>query len=610
MFGARREATSPGVPGEPARPKATDLRKLGPILGFLYPYRLRALAALCALVVAAAATLSIGLALRRVIDHGFRTGNPAMLEHTLVVLAFVIVILTLATFARFYLVTWIGERVAADIRRAVYGHVIGLSPAFFETTRTGELLSRITNDTTLVSLVVGTSGSIALRNLLLFIGGTVMLAITNPKLTLLVGFVVPIVIVPLAVFGRRVRRLSRASQDRLGDVGAYVEESINAVRTVQAFGHESVDRDRFSGHVETAFRTAVDRTAARASLTALVIFLVFGSILGVLWVGANDMFAGRITPGELMSFILFAIIVAGSVGALSEVLGDVQRAAGASERLAELLATKSTVPLPRNPQKLPQPARGEIAFENVRFRYPAQPSLDALNDFSLSVAAGEHVALVGPSGAGKSTVFSLLLRFYDPQDGTVRIDGVDLRQADPQEARARIGLVPQEPVIFGANAWENIRYGRPDAGEAEIRAAAEAAHATEFLDRLPQGFATFLGEKGVRLSVGQRQRIAIARAILRDPAVLLLDEATSSLDSESERYVQDALARLMRGRTTLVIAHRLATVQGAHRIAVIEEGRLAAIGTHGELLRQGGIYARLAALQFGFDVVAGRPAPA
>jgi ATP-binding cassette subfamily B protein len=557
-----------------------------------------------ALVVAAATVLTFGAGLRWLVDQGFRGGNVALLDRALLFMLAVVVVLAAATFARSFLVSWIGERVAADIRRRVFDNVIELGPSFYEITPTGEVLSRLTTDTTLLQTIVGSSASMALRNLLLFVGGTVMMAVTSPKLTGLVALVVPLVVAPAIFFGRRVRRLSRLSQDRVGDVGAYVEETLNAVHTVQAFGHQAIDRERFAGRVEDAFRTATRRVGARSALSAVVILLVFGAIGVILWIGGHDMLAGRVTPGELSAFVFYAVVVAASVGVLSEFLGDLQRAAGAGERLMELMRVRPAIGTPADPEKLPHPPRGAIAFEAVNFSYPSRPDRPALADFSLEIAPGETVALVGPSGAGKTTVFQLLLRFYDPDAGIVRFDGVDLRRADPAEARARTGLVPQDPVIFAASAADNIRYGRPGASDDEVRAAADAAAASGFLDLLPQGADTFLGQKGVRLSGGQRQRIAIARAILRDPSVLLLDEATSALDAESERAVQQALERLMEGRTTLVIAHRLATVLKADRIVVMDAGRVVATGGHAQLMREEGLYARLAALQFDTDTAA------
>ena len=581
------------------------MRSLRALIPWLAPYRLRIAGAGVALIVAAGSVLVLGQGLRALIDEGFGAGDGALLDRALAGLFVVIALLAAATFGRFYLVAWVGERVVADMRRAVFERMLGLSAAFFESARVGEALSRLTTDTTLLQVVVGSSVSVALRNVLLFLGGTALLFVTSPRLAGLVFLIVPVVVLPIVFFGRRVRRLSRASQDRVADISAHGEETLNAIRTVQAFGHEPIDGRRFGARVDDALATALRRNMARGLLTAFVIVTVFSAVGVILWIGGHDVMDGRISPGELSAFVFYAVVVAGSVGAVSEVIGDLQRAAGATERLLELMRIDSEIAAPPEPVRLPDPPVGTVSFEEVRFHYPSRPDSAALDGVSFEIAAGERVALVGPSGAGKSTVFELLLRFYDPAAGRVRVDGVDLRQADPAELRARIGLVAQEPFVFSADAWENIRYGRPGATDDEVRAAAEAAAAAEFLDALPDGFDTFLGEKGVRLSGGQRQRIAIARALLRDPAILLLDEATSALDSESERLVQDALGRLMAGRTTLVIAHRLATVQAADRIVVLDRGRVDAIGSHAELVGTSALYARLAALQFGDTAPAG-----
>jgi ATP-binding cassette subfamily B protein len=583
----------------PKLPPVTALKVLARVGRFVRPYKKQVIYAGIALVFAAASVLAVGQGLKFVIDRGFAAGNAAELDRMLGAMMLVIVILALATYTRFYYVSWLGERVTADLRREVFDHLLALPPGYFEVMRTGEVISRLTNDTTMLETVIGSSASMAVRNVLLMVGGLVMLALTSAKLTFGVLIGVPLTIVPIILFGRRVRKLARASQDRVGDVGAYVDEALHEIRTVQAYGHEAEDRRQFGQRVENAFATARQRIRQRAFLVATVILLVFGAVGVILWIGGHDVLAGRISAGQLSAFVFYAVIVAGAVGAISEVVGDLQRAAGATERLFELLEVDSDIKAPANPVPLPVPARGTVAFRDVTFHYPSRPDTAALQDFSLDVAAGEKIALVGPSGAGKTTVFQLLLRFYDPDGGVVTIDGVDLKAADPAAVREHLAVVPQDPVIFATSVLENVRYGRPSATEAEVRAACDAAYATEFIERIPDGFASYLGERGVRLSGGQRQRIAIARAILADRPVLLLDEATSALDAESERVVQLALERLMTGRTVLIIAHRLATVRHADRIAVMERGRIIATGTHDELTQSNPLYARLAALQFG-----------
>ncbi len=593
--------------GEPGNDRAASrnfgvLARLG---AFLLPYRLQLVGASIALTLAAGAVLGLGTALRWLVDAGFASGDPTLLDHALWGLVGFVVLLAGATYSRSYLVTWLGERVTADLRKAVFARTLRLSPAFFETTRTGEVLSRLTADTTAVQTIVGSTASMALRNVLLMIGGATMMAITAPGLAAITLAAVPFVVAPIVIFGRRVRALSRESQDRLGDVGADIDETLNAVRTVQAFNRETEDGKRFDRRVEEAFAANARRARARSALIAMVMLLVFGAVGFVLWVGGHGAMRGEITVGQLSGFVFYAVVVASSIGAISEFMADLQRAAGASERLFELLDAVPDIRAPEVPAKFPLPARGAVAFENVTFRYPSAPDRTALDDLSFAVEPGETVAIVGPSGAGKTTVYQLLLRFYDPQGGAVRLDGVDLRRADPADARQRIGLVPQEPTIFAADVLENIRYGRADASDAEVRAAAKAAYVDEFVERLPQGWRTYLGERGVRLSGGQRQRIAIARALVRDPALLLLDEATSALDAESERYVQAALEAVGRSRTVLAIAHRLATVVRADRLIVLDRGRKIAEGPHARLVAQGGLYARLAALQF--DAPAAEP---
>ncbi|MFL2934846.1 MAG: ABC transporter transmembrane domain-containing protein [Thalassobaculaceae bacterium] len=580
-----------------------NISALKMVLPYIMPYKLQLAGASIALLFAAATVLAMGAGLRFLIDEGFAEGKPLLLDRAVIVLVVVVILLAGASYARFYLISWVGERVVADLRVAVFNHVIGLNLAFFETRSPGEILSRISTDTTLVQTVVGSSVSVALRNVLLFVGGMILLLITSPKLTGLVLLVIPFVIIPIIVLGRKVRTLSRYSQDRVADIGSHVEEILTGIRVVQAFSHEVLDKIKFSKRVESAFDTAVERVRKRALLTAVVIAFIFGAVAIVLWIGGRDVLAGRISGGELSAFVFYAIVVAGSTGALSEVVGELQRAAGAMDRLNELLLVASNIKVPSEPKEFPEKVSGAITLNRVNFHYPSRPEQLALNDFSLEIKPGETVALVGPSGAGKSTVFQLLLRFYDPVSGDIKLEGVSLDQTDPRAVRKQIGLVPQDGVIFSENVLENIRYGRPEATEAEIKLAAEAANAAGFIDKLPKGFNTNLGEKGVQLSGGQRQRLAIARAILRDPAVLLLDEATSALDAESERFVQRALDSIMVDRTTLIIAHRLATVLSADRIIVMEEGRAIASGGHDELLKSCPLYARLANLQFDVDTI-------
>ncbi len=592
-----RESLSRPVPASP--PGLRGLASLSVLWRFASRYKTRIAGFALALIVAAAGFLVIGQGLKIVIDRGFAQGDSRALNQALFFLLAVVAVMASATYVRFYLVSWLGERVIADIRREVFARILKLSPGWFEQARTGEVISRLTTDTALLEQIMGTSVSMALRNVFTGAGALVMLTVTSWKLTVLVLLTVPIVVGPIVIFGRRVRRLSRESQDRVADLGAHVDETLHEIRTVQAYVHEQEEERTFGRRIEDAFAAARQRIRVRAALIAAVILLVFAGVGIILWIGGHDVLAGRISAGELSAFVFYAAIVAGAAGAVSEVIGDLQRGAGAAERLLEILGTLPQVSAPPLPIPLPEPPVGRVTLERVTFFYPTRPATAALDDFSLDVNPGEKLALVGPSGAGKSTVFQLLLRFYDPTAGAVRLDGVDLRLADPAAVRSRIAIVPQEPAIFAASVAENVRYGRPEAGEQEVRAACDAAFAAEFIERLPDGYQTYLGERGVRLSGGQRQRLAIARAILSGRPVLLLDEATSALDSESERMVQMALERLMRGRTVLIIAHRLSTVKSADRIAVIDRGQLSGIGRHDELLRSNTMYTRLAELQFG-----------
>ncbi len=595
-------AAAPSAPRELKKGSLATLRGLTP---FLTPYKRQFAMAGIALVVAAGATLAIPAAFKQMIDLGFGNAGAGAksIQHVdavFLALFGLATILALATAARFYTVSWLGERVVADIRGAVYNHVVTQSPEFFETTQTGEVLSRITTDTTLIQSVVGTSISMALRNVLLFIGGLAMLFVTSVKLSSIIIGLLILTVLPIVMYGRRVRTLSRDSQDRVADASAMAGEILNAMPTVQAFTHEKLEAQRFGRSVEGAFQTAMRRIRARAVLTMLAIVLVFGAIVFVLWLGAHAVISGQMTGGDLGQFILYASIVAGAIGALSEVMGEAQRAAGATERLLELMSVKSKIQSPAKPLSLPPRAANGAALtlSDVVFSYPSRPETNSLDHVSLDIKPGETIAVVGPSGAGKTTLFQLFLRFYDPQSGSIKLDGVDITQLELHTLRGAIGIVPQDTVIFSANAMENIRYGRADASDAEVIAAARMAAAHEFIERLPQGYQSFLGERGVRLSGGQRQRIAIARALLKNPPLLLLDEATSALDAESERLVQKALEAAMVGRTTVIIAHRLATVQRADRIIVMEDGKIVETGTHSSLVALGGIYANLAALQF------------
>ncbi|SDY36079.1 ABC transporter transmembrane domain-containing protein [Citreimonas salinaria] len=579
------------------REKSRKLSSLRALWPFMRPYKGLMAAAITALVLTATVALVLPLAVRRVVDN-FNAAEGALLDRYFAAALGIAALLAIGTALRYALVTRLGERVVADIRKAVFDRVIGLSPAFYERIMTGEVLSRITTDTTLILSVVGASVSIALRNVLLFAGGLVLMLATSPKLTGLVLLIVPAVLVPIIVLGRRLRVLSRENQDWIAQSSGNASEALGAVQTVQAYTHEAATRGTFAHVTEQSFQSARTRITTRAAMTAIVIFLVFTGIVGVLWVGAWDVRAGELTAGTLIQFVIYSVMVAGAVAALSEIIGELQRAAGATERLIELLHATDAVRDPETPQTLPEPVRGEIVFDKVSFIYPARPDVPALDAVDLVVKPGETVALVGPSGAGKTTIVQLLQRFYDPQEGAITLDGVDLRAMARTDFRRHMALVPQDPMIFAASAADNIRFGRPGASIEDIEAAAQAAAAHEFIKALPDGYDTYLGERGVMLSGGQKQRIAIARAILRDAPVLLLDEATSALDAESERAVQQAVDRLAQGRTTIIVAHRLATVKKADRIVVMDQGRIVASGSHDRLVEQDGLYARLARLQF------------
>jgi ATP-binding cassette subfamily B protein len=583
---------------EPADKRKTNLRPLASLLPYVNRYRGRALAALGALVVAALTTLIVPIAVRRLIDFGFTARGVELIDSYFLVMIGVAALLALASASRYFLVTTLGERIVADLRGDVFAHLTSLSADFFDEAKTGEVISRLTADTTQIKAAVGSSVSVALRNFVLFVGASAMMVVTSPRLSAFVLGAIPIIVLPLYAFGRAVRRRSRSAQDTLADASAYAAELIGAVRVLQAFTNERLGIARFRAAVERAFDAARHSIRARSILTAFAIFLVSTSVVLVLWIGAQDVLAGHMTPGRLSQFILYAVLAAGALGSLSETGGEMAQASGAAERLFEILAIKPAIARPPHPAALPSPVRGEVAFEEVEFSYPTRPNVSALNHVSFQVRRGEKVAIVGPSGAGKSTIFHLLLRFYDPRAGRVMLDGVRLADLDPADLRSHIALVPQDSVMFATSVRDNIRFGRPEASDADVARAAELAHAADFIAALPQKLDTPVGERGVTLSGGQRQRIAIARAILRDAPLLLLDEATSSLDAESETQIAAALAVLMRTRTTLVIAHRLATVQSCDRILVLDAGRIVEEGTHQTLVARGGLYARLAKLQF------------
>jgi ATP-binding cassette subfamily B protein len=580
----------------PLRPKG-KIKSLRPLLRYLKPYKFQVAGAGFALLFASSAVLGMGAGLRYLVDNGLSKGNTDLLNQAFFILLGVTLLLAIASYARFYLVSWLGERVVADIRADIYRHLISMDIGYFETTRTGELLSRLTTDTTLLQTVIGGSISVAVRNTLLFFGGFLLLMITSARLTGYLSFMVPVVVIPIVILGKKVRTLGREAQEKIADISVHAEESLNSIRTIQSFTLENHENKQFSGHVENAMNAANSRIRMRAFLTALVICLVFGAIATVLWLGGHDVLTGTISGGQLSAFVFYSVVVAGAVGAISEVIADLQRAAGAGERLCELLAVSPNITSPQSVQQI-SIEEASIHFDNVTFFYPTRTERPAIENFSLDVGAGKTIALVGPSGAGKTTIFQLILRFYDPSSGHISLNGIDIKNISLERLRCAIGLVPQDPVIFSTSARDNIRLGNISATDDEIIEAARKASALEFLQKMPNGLDTYLGEKGVQLSGGQRQRIAIARAIIRDPKILLLDEATSALDSENEYHIQQALEQLMQGRTTFVIAHRLSTITKADQIILLNEGRIEAVGTHRELLQKNALYARLAELQF------------
>ncbi len=579
------------------RAKSKELKHLKLLFNFARPYWKTMILAIIALIGAAIGTLGIGRVIQLLIDRGFEEGSRGLSE--IIILAYLVVlIISVATFMRYYLVMWLGERVVSDLRASIYKKVIALSPSYFEINKTTEVLSRISIDTTLIQSIVGAGASIALRNLMLLIGGLIMLNITSFKLSLLIMISVPLIILPLIIFGKRVRSLSRETQAAIANVNSVADETLKEIRTVQSYVREDIEFSRFVGRVNSSFSKAKKQIMARGLLTFAVIAVAFGSVVSVLWIGASDVMVGDMTAGDLGAFVVYAIMTAASVAALSEVYGDLQKAAGASERISELLSAKSNIKVPNNPLKINTNPHGNLEFKNVTFAYPSRPEINVLNNFSLEIKSGETVALVGPSGSGKSTIFQLILRFYDPKSGYISFDNLNIIRVDPRELRSNIGVVPQEPVIFDTDVWKNISYSKPNASEAEIISAAQVAAATEFIDRLPDGYNTNLGERGVKLSGGQKQRIAIARSVLHNPSLLLLDEATSSLDTENESIIQASLEKVLKNRTTIIIAHRLSTIQKADRIIVLDKGLIISQGTHEELMKEGGLYAKLSKMQF------------